>query len=62
MSKFDHPNNWVNQFEIVRKDHVIEIWIPPVNHPEGELITSIDSAYIPSLISSLKRFEQQEGR
>jgi hypothetical protein len=62
MARYDHPRNWVDQFEIIRKDHTIEIWIPPVNDPEGELVAHIDSAYIPSLISSLKKFEQQEGR
>jgi hypothetical protein len=62
MATYDNPKNWVDQFEIIRKGHTIEIWIPPVNDPEGELVTILDSAYIPSLISSLKKFEQKEGR
>jgi hypothetical protein len=50
-------------FETIRKGDLIEIWMPPIGDPEGELILSdLHADYVPSLIASLKKFEQQEGR
>lgn len=51
-----------NAIKIIRAGSCIEIWLPPVNDPEGELIATLDTAYIPDLIAQLKRFEQSEGR
>ena len=52
-----------NPFEVVRKNNCIQIWIPPVNDPEGELVIGdLHESYIPYLISILKKFEQKEKR
>lgn len=51
-----------NQFVIVRKDSLVEVWMPPVNHPEGELVCVLNADLIPSLIAELRKFEQKEGR
>ena len=60
--KHENPKNW-NSFEVVRKGNLIEVWIPPVDSPEGDLIISnLHSDYIPSLIAALNKFEQKEGR
>ena len=60
--KHENPKNW-NSFEVVRKGNLIEVWIPPVDSPEGDLIISnLHSDYIPSLIAALNTFEQKEGR
>lgn len=48
--------------QVIRKGHCIEVWIPPVSDPEGELLMVADASYIPALIAQLKRFEQSEGR
>jgi len=48
--------------QVIRKGDCIEVWIPPVNDPEGDLIATLDTAYVPALIAQLKRFEQTEGR
>lgn len=63
MMKYDNPKNWKCMFDIVRKGETIEVWLPPVDSPEGELIIScLHSDYIPSLIAALNQFEQKEGR
>jgi len=50
-------------FKIIRKPkNIIEIWLPPENDPEGEKIATLNADYIPSLLASLKKFEQSEGR
>lgn len=59
--KMQNPNNW-NAIKVVRVGNLAQVWLPPVNNPEGELIAELHVDYIPSLISSLKRFEQSEGR
>lgn len=49
-------------FEIVEKtvadnnqnNDLVEVWLPPVNHPEGELIFCISKYYIPALIATLR--------
>lgn len=61
--KFDNPKNWKNPFQIVDEgSNIVSVWLPPVNHPEGELIMTINKDYIPTLIAALKRSEQSEGR
>ncbi len=62
MAKHDNPKHW-KPFDVIRKDKLIEVWIPPVAHPEGEIvIKNLHIDYIPSLIAALKKFEQSEGR
>jgi hypothetical protein len=49
-------------FEVVTKNKVvdgesieiIEVWLPPVNDPEGEMVLCIASSYVPALISALR--------
>jgi hypothetical protein len=51
-----------SQFTIIRKNDLVEIWMPPVGHPEGVLVAVLNSILIPDLIADLKKFEQSEGR
>jgi hypothetical protein len=51
-----------NNFTVVRSNDCVEVWIPPANDPEGELVCVLQSSLIPSLIAELRRFEQSEGR
>lgn len=63
MTSHSNPKKWCEDtIKCVRKDQLVEIWIPPVDDPEGELIGSLHSDYIPSLVSALLKFEQKEGR
>ena len=36
------------------KGNVLEVWLPPVDHPEGELVLSLDGTLIPALEATLK--------
>lgn len=61
--KHKNPKNWNRKFDIVReREQLISIWLSPANHPEGERVATLHVDYVPSLISSLKQFEQREGR
>lgn len=51
-----------NFFVTTRVDGLVQIWVPPINHPEGELVAQIDASLVPAFISALKKFEQKEGR
>lgn len=51
-----------SSIEILRKDDCIEVWLPPINNPEGELLMIVHTSYVPDLIAELKHFEQSEGR
>lgn len=51
-----------NRLTIRRADDQVEVWFPPVGEPEGEVLMSCHTAYIPELIALLKNFEQTEGR
>lgn len=57
MSK--HPNR---TFEIVKSKYVqdcVEIWLPPVDHPEGELIVqALHKDYLPTLIADITNYVQ----
>ena len=44
-------------FETVRKGHLIEVWLPPVDHPEGELILRLNESYLPELIATLRNLQ-----
>lgn len=48
-------------FEIVEKNNIIEVWMPPVSHSEGELILTINKLLLPQLISVLKNYEQSQS-
>jgi hypothetical protein len=49
-------------FEVVTKNapykektnEIIEVWLPPVNHPEGEMVLCISTFYVPALIATLR--------
>lgn len=49
-------------FEIVKCKHVedcVEIWLPPVDHPEGELVVhSLHKNYLPALVADIKNYIQ----
>lgn len=44
---------------------VLEIWLPPLDDPEGERVTAIDATLVPALIATLKQacpHEDQDRR
>ena len=41
---------------------IIDVWIPPVNHPEGELVLSISKSYVPALIATLRNISPAKSR
>lgn len=49
-------------FKVVRRGSQVEVWVPPVDNPEGEFIASFNVRLIPAFIAALKEFEQKEGR
>lgn len=53
-------------FEIVKCKYVedcIEIWLPPVDHPEGALIVrALHKDYLPALIADIKNHLQNSQR
>jgi hypothetical protein len=49
-------------FKAVRKDSQVQVWVPPVDAPEGEFVASFNVNLIPAFIAALKEFEQKEGR
>lgn len=46
----------------VKKGHLIELWLPPVNDPEGELLVVCDASYAPHIMFALNAFMQTERR
>ena len=42
-----------NTFSKRRIGNVLEVWLAPIDHPEGELVLSIDESLIPALVASL---------
>lgn len=48
-------------FETRRINNLIEVWIPPVNDFEGELVLSIHELFLPALIAVLRN-EQDSNR
>lgn len=60
--KNDNPKNWNNPFELKREGDQVSVWLPPVDHPEGECLCTFNTYYVPGLIAALKKFEQSEGR
>ena len=49
-------------FKAVRRGSQVEVWVPPVDNPEGEVVASFAVGLIPAFIAVLKEFEQKEGR
>ena len=43
-----------NPFHIVRKEHLVEVWLGEPNDAESEYILSIDKFWLPELITKLK--------
>jgi len=43
-----------NPFSIVRKEHLVEVWLGEPNDAESEYILSIDKFWLPELIIALK--------
>lgn len=41
-------------FETKARNGVLEVWMPPVDHPEGEMVLSIATSYLPALIATLR--------
>jgi hypothetical protein len=41
-------------FEFRILNDIVEVWLPPVDHPEGELVLSIHKDYLPALIATLR--------
>lgn len=41
-------------FETRLRNGVLEVWLPPVDHPEGEMVLAIAPSYLPALIATLK--------
>ena len=37
-----------------KKGSLIEIWMPPVEHPEGELVMALDESLLDDMIAVLK--------
>lgn len=44
------------------KGNLIELWLPPVDHSEGELICSFDQAYLSDMIAGLVALKQMRRR
>ena len=49
-------------FEFRKEGELVYCWLPPVNHPEGEMIFCVHEWYIEELIADLKSFQQRQGR
>jgi len=45
-------------FETHLRPGMLEVWLPPVNHPEGELMLAISPDYVAPLIATLKNFQE----
>jgi hypothetical protein len=42
------------EFVTRRVGSVVEVWLPPVDHPEGELICAVHESLLPALVAALK--------
>ena len=46
----------------VRRGNMVELWIGPVDSPEGEFIGTWHYSYNKEIVASILRFDQSEGR
>lgn len=46
-------------FEVVTEGECIKVWMPPVNHPEGDMVLQVHASLIPALIAALKNYEDK---
>lgn len=49
-------------FEKRRKGNVLEVWLPPVDHPEGELVLAVHETLIPALVATLSEEVTHHGK
>lgn len=52
----DNTTRWL---EHRWKDDILQVWIPPVDHPEGELILEVDKFWLDKLYAQLALAKQQ---
>lgn len=36
---------------------LVELWLPPMDHPEGEKLLAVDAVYLPDLIAALRAIQ-----
>lgn len=48
-------------FEKRVRGNLLEVWVPPVDSPEGELVLTIHTDLVPALIAILKHTSPNKG-